>query len=129
MSAHTSRSFDLALHEIPGMTWRMTGQRDRTNARIEFDISAERLEAAGRDVGRDGCDCGVEECAEEGRCFRLVGRVQPVVGFDLACPYDRVRERHGTVRNDATDMVLVQMCQQHLVDLLELIARRAQVRE
>lgn len=61
--------------------------------------------------------------------MRLVGRIEPVRGLDRVHPHDGIRKRHRAIRRNAADMVLVQVREQHFVDLRGRVAGRAQVVE
>ncbi len=105
----------------------MTGERDGANARIEFDVAAERLEAAGREIRRDRRDRGIEKRTEKSGRSGFVSRIQPVVRFDLADSNHRVGKCHCAVRDHTAHMILMQMREQDLVDLFGLITRGAQI--
>ena len=105
----------------------MTRSRNGPNSRRQISPVFEWLELTGGDVRPQNALRSLEHWNKECRGRLLVGVVQPVIRVPLANPDDRVGESNFPINHHAANMIFMEMCQEHLIDLFRLVAGSVQV--
>nr|GEU28259.1 hypothetical protein [Tanacetum cinerariifolium] len=116
-----------ALHAVHGVAGRVAGRRQRVDPRFQLAELPIRFVALGGLVRRHGGPGGVEKRGQEIGRAGLVGGREPVIGLGLRQAQHGVGKRGLTLRHDAARVVLVQVGEQHFVDLFRPVAGSAQV--
>jgi hypothetical protein len=100
----------------------MTRSRNGPNSRRQISPVFEWLELTGGDVRPQNALRSLEHWSKECRGRLLVGVVQLVIRVPLANPDDRVGESNFPINHHAANMIFMEMCQEHLIDLFRLVA-------